>query len=436
MSRALMTGDQYRAGNAHALTVPDRPVAMAAGPAPDNVVDGRNWGDDIWASISGGNAVSSAESAAKVSAVYFCTSLIAITIGSLDREIRDNDGKVVKDHELNALLDDEPNLLQTGDEFWSSLAFRSTLAGRAFAEPDVTQYGAQIWPLDPLRTEVEDRERGFMVRYTPEFGPVRLLSPLDVFWISGLADASHRPLTPWKMAKGQIDFALALENQGREFFKNGARLGGVLETDQKLSDEAAAHLRDGIARWRNGKTVVLEQGLKLKDAMSNNSDSKLPELIKQRTIEMARYWHIPRSMVGEDAGAKASQEQEDRQFGKYVIWPWKRKIEQAVKMRIMTPEQRRNYSFHLNMDTLLSGDSGTQWRNAVLARTASIMSANEIRMKWFGLHGLDEEWADDAREPLNSNRGADTMTGGETAPQDGSQSSRAMVRGEIEQVTE
>lgn len=438
MPGALMTGDQYRAGNLHALTVPTAPSAMASAPVPDNVVDGRNWGDDFWSAVSGGSVISSAESAAKVSAVYFCTSLIAITIGSLQREIRDRDGKVVPDHELATLLDDEPNLLQTGDEFWSSMAFRACLAGRAFAEPEVNPFGgAQIWPLDPLRITVDDHERGFMVHHSPERGPIRMLSPLDVFWISGLADASHRPLTPWKMAKGQIEFALALENQGREFFKNGARIGGILETDQKLSDEAAATIRDGLSRWRNGKIAVLEQGLKMKEAMSNNSDSKLPELIKQRTIEMARYWHIPRSMVGEDSGAKANQEQEDRQFGKYVIYPWVRKIEQAVKMRIMTPEQRRNFTFHLNMDSLLAGDSGTQWRNAVLARTGSIMAANEIRVKWFGLPRIDEEWADDAREPLNSNQAADTMTGGETAPQsDPKPNSRAMLPGDIGQVTE
>lgn len=438
MSRALMTGDEYRSGNLHTLDVPARPAAMASVPVADNVVDGRNWGDDIWSAISGGNVVSSAESAAKVSAVFFCTSLIAVTIGSLQREIRDRDGRVVPDHELTALLDDEPNLLQTGDEFWSSMAFRAALAGRAFAEPEVDRFGgAQIWPLDPLRIAVDDHERGFMVRHTPERGPQRQLSPLDVFWISGLADANHKPLTPWKMAKGQIEFALALENQGRDFFKNGARLGGVLETDHKLTDEAEARLRDGIARWRSGKIVVLEQGLSMKEAISNNADNKLPDLITQRTMEMARYWHIPRSMVGEDAGAKTSQEQEDRQFGKYVIWPWVRKIEQAVKMRIMTPEQRRNFTFHLNMDSLLAGDSGTQWKNAVLARTGSIMSTNEIRMKWFGLPRIEGDWADDANAPLNSNRGADTMTGGETAPQsDPQRSSRAMLPGDIGQVTE
>lgn len=67
---------------------------------------------------------------------------------------------------------------------------------------------------------------------------------------------------------------------------------------------------------------------------------------------------------------------------------------------------------------MLRGDAGTQWRNAVLARTASILSTNELRTGWFGLARINADWADDPRTALNSNRAADTVTGGETAPQD------------------
>ena len=54
----------------------------------------------------------------------------------------------------------------------------------------------------------------------------------------------------------------------------------------------------------------------------------------------------------------------------------------------------------------------------IVARTASIMSVNEVRTGWFGLARIDEDWANDPRAALNSNRAADTATGGETAPQD------------------
>ena len=352
-------------------------------------------------------------------------------MGSLSREFRDATGRVVDDMPLSGMLDEQPNMLQTGDEFWSSLTYRAALAGMAFAEPVNGPFGVEIWPLAPHRTQVDWEDRGFTVIYLPERGPVRYIKPVDLFWISGLSDACARPLTPWKMARGSIDFALALEHQGRSFFQNAQRIAGVLESDHKLSPEGIERLKVGIGAWISGKTPVLEQGLTYKDVASNNSDAQMVELIKQRTLELARYWHIPKSMIGEDGGSKANQEQQALEYVKYCIRPWARRIEQAVNRRLLTPDQRARWSMKLNLDALLRGDSATQWRNAVLARTSGILSRNAIATGWFNEPRIEEPWADDPREPLNSNRAADTVSGGETAPQDQITQGRTMVAGDI-----
>jgi HK97 family phage portal protein len=398
-----------------------RPTAGASYPTsgPTNVNGRDMFADDWWANITSMSSADRAEAAAKVSAVYFCCSLIAVIVGSLPREFRGSDGKHDPAMPISELVVDSPNRLQTGDEFWSSMAFRAALAGVSFAEPVPSVFGGvEMWPLTPVRTEVDWEDRDFEIRYSPERGPVRVLRPQDVFWFAGLADSTSRPLTPWRMAKGSIDFALALESQGRDFFTNGARLAGLLTTEDKLTDEAIARLKASIAGWRSGKIPVLEQGLTFKDVASNNTDSQLAELIKQRTLELARYWHIPKSLTGEESGAKANHEQEALDLVKYVVRPWTRRIEQAVRQRIMTPDQRGRWTFKMNLDGLLRGDSATQFRNAVLARTAGTHSTNDLREGWFGLPRIPEDWADNPREPLNSNRAADSASGGMTAPQD------------------
>jgi HK97 family phage portal protein len=212
----------------------------------------------------------------------------------------------------------------------------------------------------------------------------------QLFWFSGLADARMQPLTPWKMAKGALDFALALENQGRKFFQEAKRLPGVVESDQKLDDDVSSGSRAESTNGGPGKIPLLEQGLKWKAAGSNNVESQFVELIDQRTHEMARYWRIPRSFYAADSGANAkSQEQEAQTFVKYTARPWARRIEQAIAARLLTPDQRRaGYKVKFNLDGLLRGDSATQWKNAVLARTASVMSIDELREQWFGLPPL------------------------------------------------
>lgn len=391
------------------------PMRWASRPAA--VGDERWWSNDVMPLVP--ESATSADAAAKNDAVNFCISIIAETAGSLPLEWIDTaTGEVTSDFEFGNQLADAPNPLQTGAEFWASMAYSAALRGRAFAEPVSTGEGMEVWPLNPLRLTEEWDDRSFRLTYADDGGNTRTLGPADVFWMAGLSDATMRPLTPWKMAKGAIDFAFALQNQGRTFFREGKRLAGVLQTDTKLPPEAAERVRVSMREWKSGQTPVLEQGLKYSAVSSNNADSQLQELIRQRTLELARYWRIPRSMIGEEGVGAANAEQEALGFTRNVIRPIVRRNEQAIRQRLLTPDQRKKYKPKFNIDGLLRGDSATQWRNAVLARTASIMSRNQIAKHWFGLPEIDEPWANDPREPLASNRPADTMSGGMTAPQD------------------
>ncbi len=91
----------------------------------------------------------------------------------------------------------------------------------------------------------------------------------------------------------------------------------------------------------------------------------------------------------------------------------------TVTVRMIPPDLRlQKVRAKFNLDSMLRGDAATQWRNAVLARTAGILSVNTIGTQWFGQPKIEADWADDPRAPLNSNRAADTLTGGETSPQD------------------
>lgn len=408
--------DFYRRGISGAPSVP----MLADRPSPAPLTDGRFWGDEEWALLSALPAeANTAETAARASAVFFCCSIIAEAIGSLPIDFVDSGNNPVE-FPLADVLTLEPNHLQTSAEFWAAMVFAGALRGVAFAEPVATFDGIEIWPLDPRRTQEDWKDRSMSVRYTGDDGRTRLLRAQELFWFTGLGDACARPLVPWKMAKGSIDFQLALEMGGRTFFRNHQRPSGFLTTEGKLDDPSLERIKDGIRKWKNGATVVLEQGLKWDGAGSaSNVDAQLAELIKQRTLEMARYWRIPKFMVGEDDAGKTSSEQGASDFVKYCARPQGRRVEQAITVRLLPPDLRaRGVRAKLNFDAFLRGDSATQWRNAVLARTASVMSTNDLRVGWFGLPRINEPWADDPRAPLNSNRAADTATGGQTAPQD------------------
>lgn len=396
-------------------------ASMASGLRSEarDITDDRYFGGDV----SSVGAPVTAETVVMASAVFPCVALIAETIGSFTPEIMRRDGTEGDPHPLADTLAYSPNPLMTGAEFWSTVAFNAVLRGRAYVEPVVlSPTEVELWPLSPLRLQEQHGERTYGVDYWYEDGRSRHFRAGDLFTASGISADGVFAVVPWKTAKAAIELANLLESFGQRYFRNGARPSGVLSTDQALKPEAIQRLKEefngNFAGVLNaGKVPVLEQSLTYQAISASNTDSQYLDIRRNQIREIARIWHIPLHMLGESESDKPA-EQQAQEFVKYCLRPWLRRLEQACERDFLSAEERLIWKIRFNIDALLRGDSATQWRNAVLARTASIASINDIRVNWFGLSRIEEPWADDPREPLNSNRAADTVDGGMTSPQD------------------
>lgn len=394
-------------------------MAATIGPPDRDATNDRYFGGDVTI----GSVTVSAETAIRASAVFPVVSLIANIIGSLPLEFPRRDDTEGDGFPLADQLAYQPNPLTTGAEFWSTMAFNALLRGTAYAEPVVSSSGEiEVWSLRPVGIGEEHEERRFGVRYTYQDGRTRQFGPGELFRFSGISADGVSAVVPWKVAKTAIEMANVLEKFGETFFKNGARPSFVLSTERGLGGEQIERLKNdfngNFAGYLNaGKVPILEEGLAPKPISSANTDNQYLELRRNQVREIARNWHLPMYMIGEGENAKSS-EQQALDFVKYTVRPWTRRTEQAIARDLMTPEQRATWKPKFNLDALLRGDSATQWRNAVLARTAGAMAVDELRTKWFNLPAFDEDWSKDPRAPLNSNRAADTASGGMTAPQD------------------
>jgi HK97 family phage portal protein len=383
--------------------------------------------DRYFGGVDGLNATGrvTSETVACASAVLPCVGLIAETIGSLPLEFPRRDGdQVGAAFPFADAFAYQPNPIMSGGEFWSTVAFNAVLRGRSFAEPVVHgPEDVELWPLRPTQLADRSGERTFGVDYWYEDGRSRHFRAGELLTCSGLSSDGVFAIVPWKTAQAAIELANTLEAFGHRFFRNGARPSGVLSTDQKLSPEAIARLgvefNGNFAGVLNaGKVPILEQSLTYQAITASNTDSQYLEIRRNQIREIARNWRIPLHMLGEGDASKKNEEQQALEFVKYTLRPWLRRIEQAIGRDLMTPDQRLQFKVKFNLDALLRGDSATQWRNAVLARTASLASIDELRTNWFGLPAIGTDWSQDQREPLNTNRAADTADGGMTAPQD------------------
>jgi hypothetical protein len=325
-------------------------------------------------------SAATADQAAKLSAVYFCISLIAEAVGNCPLDITEDAASRSSDFELADVARLRAESDADGGGVLAVDAVPRGARRRAFAEPVVDGEAIYLWPLHPDQQSVQWRERGFTLHYAL---PERLNAQLQpepsllVLRPRRRADAAAHAVED---GEGRARLRARARDQGRKFFQEAKRLPGVVESDQKLDEDVFERLSSGINRWKTGKIPLLEQGLKFKPAGSNNQEAQFVELIDQRTHEMARYWRIPRSFYAADAGANAkSQEQEAQTFVKYTARPWTRRVEQAIAPGCSRRTSAAGYKVKFNLDGLLRGDSATQWKNAVLARTASVMSIDELR---------------------------------------------------------
>lgn len=387
----------------------------------------RNAYDDRWfgGGFSADGRPPTAETVVMALAVFPVVSLIAETFGSFSLDFIRRDGDANgPGFPFAEVIGENPNPLTTSPEFWGTFVFNTVLRGRSYAEPVLSgREDLELWQLSPLWTVEEHKERQFGVSYTYEDGRRRTFRAGELLTGTGLSADGVYAIAPWRVARTAIEMANILEAFGKNFFRNGARPSGVLSTANELSNEAIDRLQQqfngNFAGVLNaGKVPILEGGLQYAAITAKNSDSQYAELSDKAVKDVARNWRVPLSMLDLGETHAKTDEQESRRFVKYTMRPLARRVAFAIARDLMTAEQRAVWKPRWNMDSLLQGDSATQWRNAVLARTSSVMSVNDLRTGWFGLPKINEDWANDPREPLNSNRAADTLSGGMTAPQD------------------
>ena len=149
---------------------------------------------------------------------------------------------------LHFLLHDAPNPEMTSFIFRETMMSHLLLWGNAYAQILRDGRGSVIglYPLLPDKMEVSRDSRTGELYYTytrsteenPNFadkGQIRLRRE-DVLHIPGLGFDGLVGYSPIAMAKNAIGIALATEEYGAAFFKNGARPGGVLEHPGVLKD--------------------------------------------------------------------------------------------------------------------------------------------------------------------------------------------------------
>jgi HK97 family phage portal protein len=339
---------------------------------------------------SSGQVVTPAN-ALQISTVYACVRVIAETVASLPLHVykRVPGGRQMVNHSLNALFDGNVNDAMTFVNYLEALLAHVLLWGNGYGEIDWTPDGrvGGLTLLAPDRTQALRNSRGTLVYQTtfPGSQDAQRRRADRILHLHGLAFDGITGYSPIHLQREALGLAAAAEKFGAKFFGNGSLPGGVLQTDQQLTDDVLQRLKVSWEQAHSGenqhRVAILEEGLKWAQTTIPPEDAQFLETRKFQRTEIAAIFRVPPHKVGELERATFSNiEQQDLEFEKNTITPWCVRLEKAINHSLLTEEeQAAGYFVKFSLNALVRGDLKSRYDAYAVGRQNGWLTANEIR---------------------------------------------------------
>lgn len=325
-------------------------------------------------------------------AVYAAVRLLSETVGSLPGHVMrmtDVGKEKALTHPIYSLIHEQPNPEQTAMEWRETAMCHLLLRGNHYSEKQYDNGGRLIalWPLHPDKVRIERPSPNAPLSYivtVPGSGEHRL-GPQQILHLRGLGSNGITGWSPIAVARQSVGLAIAAQEYGARLFRNDTRPGGVLEHPAKLSDPVLKRLRESIELAHQGlsnahRMMILEEGMKWQQIGINPDDAQFLESRKFSVTEIARMFNIPPHFLRDLERATFSNiEQQAIEFVVYSLRPWCVRLEQRLKIELLSPQDRVTHFIKFNVDGLLRGDIASRYNAYHVAKQDGWINADEIR---------------------------------------------------------
>lgn len=242
------------------------------------------------------------------------------------------------------VLRKRPNAWQSAYDFYQLITYWTALHGNAFARiiPGERGWMSELRPLHPTRVEVDRlADYSLTYRFLDSDNRWKPLASDEILHWRWLSDNGFYGLPPAELCGTSIGLARRLDAAATSHWDNSGRPDMVLETDEKIPDQAVDALREALhevyggARNR-GKTAVLPKKTRLKAIESNTMEqSQFQELRDAILADICRCWGVPSTLLGDHRMARWSNvEQEHLSAQVWGLLAWQRRIEGPIDMAL------------------------------------------------------------------------------------------------------
>jgi HK97 family phage portal protein len=192
-------------------------------------------------------------------------------------------------------------------------------------------------------------------------------------------------MAPAELCGTSIALARQLDIAATAFWQNSARPDVVLETQEKIPDEAVAALREQIRTLyggaaNRGSAAVLPKKTKLVPIESNSMEANQFQELRDAILpDVCRCWGVPSTLLGDARMAKYSTvEQEHLSAQVWCLLPWQKRMEGPVDM-LLQPVYGEDVYAKLDNRGLLRGDTAARSSLYQTLWNMGAITPNEIR---------------------------------------------------------
>lgn len=341
-----------------------------------------------------GDSVVTDERNMQISTVWACIRLISTVTASLPLDVYqtkdDQRSKVPGTHPLAKLLRFRPNNFMTALEFREAMTMQLCAYGNAYAHVERNSVGDVISmvPLMSANMEVRlsENSKSIIYRYRRDTEYADF-SQKEIFHLKGFGFNGLTGLSPLAFSAKSAGVAIAMEDNQREFFANGAKSPQILMTDGKvLTKEQRGQLEENFKEIAGGpvkkRLWILESGFTTQAIGVSPQDSEILAARKFQVAELARFYGVPPHLVGDvdkTTSWGSGIEQQNLGFLQYTLKPYLDRWEYSIERWLVKETEQGSIHAEHNLDGLLRGDSTSRASFMQIMVNTGIRTVNEVR---------------------------------------------------------
>jgi HK97 family phage portal protein len=347
----------------------------------------------VSASGSLGDSLINDERILQISTVWRCVSLISTLTASLPLDVfktdgNDNRAKVELDNPLARLLRYSPNQYMTAQDFRESMTMQLCFYGNAYALIERNGVGDIISMIPLLSANMDVRLEGKRIVYRyqrdHEFAN---FAQRDIFHLKGFGFNGLVGLSPIAHSCKSAGVAVAMEDNQRDFYANGAKSPKILSTGERvLAKEQRDQLEENFKEISGGpvkkRLWILEANFQAHDIGVSPQDAETMAARKFQVSELARFFGVPPHLVGDVEKSTSwgtGIEQQNLGFLQYTLQPYISRWENSIQRWLLKPNEVGVYHAEHNLDGLLRGDSASRAAFMKAMGESGLRTINEMR---------------------------------------------------------